>query len=64
MKKRIVRFLARRGWWRLAYRISPSLAGYYAATGAMEAMAAGLASAADCLNRVGNALKELQEKEK
>lgn len=42
MKKQIVKFLCARGWWRLAYRISPSLAHYFAAVGFAESMQAGM----------------------
>lgn len=61
MKKWIVRFLVRRGWWRIAYRISPSLAGYYAAAGAMKGLLASMEAVAGCLQSVGDALRNLSE---
>ena len=40
MKKRIVKILVRLGWWRLAYRISASLAQYHAGALCGEGLAA------------------------
>ena len=42
MKNRIVKFLFARGWYRLAYKVSPSLAHYYAAVGVADALQRGL----------------------
>lgn len=42
MKKRLIKFLASLGWWRLAYRISPGLAHYYAGTLCAEGLTKGL----------------------
>lgn len=44
MKRKIVRLLCEKGFWRMAYKISPSLAHWYAAVGFAEALQDGLRS--------------------